>query len=75
LGIYSLAGEGEFVSSTLYSGRCSLYPLRGWGHYGGALYRVDGHGRLWKQGEPTRWRVSDLTDTGRTAKYPAPLIR
>jgi hypothetical protein len=75
LGIYVLASEGEFVSSTLYSGGCSLYPVRTWSYYGGAQYRVDQYGRLWRQGEPTRFRVSDLKDTGRTAKYPAPLIR
>jgi hypothetical protein len=75
LGIYSLPGEGEFVASIIYSGRCSLYPVRGWSHYGGARFRVDGRGRLWRQGEPTHWRVSDLKDTGRTAKYPLPVIR
>jgi hypothetical protein len=75
LGIYTLPGEGEFVSSTLYSGACSLYPVRAWSYYGGARYRVDGRGRLWRHEEPTRFRVSDLKDTGRTAKYPAPLIR
>jgi hypothetical protein len=75
LGIYALRGEGEFVASTLYTRGCSLYPTRGWGRYGGAEYRVDVHGRLWRNGEPTRLKVSDLSDTGRTAKYPAPLIR
>jgi hypothetical protein len=75
LGIYMLGGEGEFVASSLYTSGCSLYPTRAWSHYGGAEYRVDGHGRLLRQGEPTQWRVSDLTDTGRTAKYPAPLLR
>jgi hypothetical protein len=75
LGIYVLAGEGEFVSSTLYTGGCSLYPTRGWSRYGGAEYRVDRYGRLCSRGEPTRWRLTDLVDTGRTAKYPAPVIR
>jgi hypothetical protein len=75
LGIYSLPGEGEFVSSTLYAGGCSLYPLRAWNHFGGAEYRIDQYGRLCRRGVPTRWRVNDLKDTGRTAKYPAPIIR
>jgi hypothetical protein len=75
LGIYTLHGGGEFVASTLYTGGCSLYPTRGWGRYGAAEYRIDVHGRLWRHGEPTRLRVGDLSDTGRTAKYPAPLIR
>lgn len=75
LGIYELPDGREFVVSTLYSGGCGLYPTRAWHHYGVAEYRVDRQGRLCNLGKPTGWRVTDLFDTGRTAKYPAPVIR
>lgn len=75
LGVYELPDGSEFVVSTLYTGGRSLYLTRAWSHYGGAEYGVDPYGRLCSRGEPTRWKLTDLVDTGRTAKYPVPVIR
>jgi hypothetical protein len=74
LGIYQLPDSREFVVSTLYSDGCCLYPASVWTRYGSAEYWVDASGRLLNRGEPTRWRVQDLRDTGRTAAYPKPTL-
>jgi hypothetical protein len=75
LGVYVLPDGGEYVVSTLYSDGCGIYPVRAWGRFGSAEFWADREGRLLRRGEPTRWSVRDLQDTGKTASYPAPVIR
>ena len=75
LGIYVLPDGREYVVSTLYSDGCSIYPVRSWESYGNAEYWADKEGQILRRGEPTRWSVRDLEDTGRTTTYPQPIIR
>lgn len=75
LGIYRLPDGREFVVSTLFHDGCSLYTPHAWATYGLAEYWVDSGGRLLRMGDPTRWRVHDLIDTGKTADYPKPALR
>lgn len=74
LGVYALPDGREYVASTIYSEGCCLYTPPTWGLFAGAELRVDKQGRLLRHGSPTRWNVNDLKDTGRTARYPAPVI-
>ena len=74
LGLYALPDGREYVVSTLYDDGCCLYPKRMWETFGEAEFWVDAGGRLLSRGEPTRWVARDLTDTGRTARYPGPVI-
>jgi hypothetical protein len=74
LGVYTLPDGSEYVASSFYSeGRC-LYTPPAWELFAGAELRVDARGRLLRRGLPTCWSVYDLRDTGRTARYPAPVI-
>jgi hypothetical protein len=75
LGVYVLPDGGEYVVSTFYSDGCGIYPVRAWEGFGNAEFRADREGRLLRRGEPTQWSVRDLQDTGKTASYPAPVIR
>jgi hypothetical protein len=75
LGVYELPDGREYVVSSLYSDGCAVYPVRAWGSFGEAEYWADKEGRLLRRGVPTRWSVRDLRDTGKTASYPAPIIR
>ena len=70
LGIYQLADGREFIVSTIYNDGCCLYPLHAWDTFGNAEFWVGPDGRLLSRGQPTSWRVQDLTDTGQTSKYP-----
>jgi hypothetical protein len=70
LRIYVLAGKREFVASTQNPDGCGLYSVEAWGTYGNAEYWVDTAGRLLSRGEPTRWSIRDLQDTGRATTYP-----
>lgn len=74
LGVYELPDGRQYVVSTLYSDMCALYPAHVWGSYGSAEFRADKEGRLLRRGDPTRWSVRDLRDTGKTVTYPAPVI-
>ncbi|HEX6182847.1 MAG TPA: hypothetical protein VFZ44_02975 [Pyrinomonadaceae bacterium] len=74
LGIYTLPDGGEYVASSFYSGVCCLYTPPSWELFAGDELRVDTGGGLLKRGSPTRWNVYDLRDTGRTARYPTPVI-
>jgi hypothetical protein len=75
LGIYSLPAGRQYVVSTLYTEGCGLYPLHAWTNFGNAEFWADKGGRLLRRGVPTRWTARDLTDTGKTANYPKPIIR
>ena len=74
LGVYTLPDGGVYVASSFYSGGYCLYTPPAWELFAGAELRVDTGGRLLRRGTPTRWDVYDLRDTGRTARYPAPVI-
>jgi hypothetical protein len=74
LGVYTLPDGSEYVASTIYAEGCCLYTPPSWGLFAGATLRVDKQGRFLRRGSPTRWNVDDLRDTGRTARYPAPVI-
>jgi hypothetical protein len=74
LGVYRLPDDREFVVSTVYTDGCSLYTPQAWAAHLGAEFWVDGSGRLSRRGEPVRWRIEDLEDTGRTTTYPRPLV-
>ena len=75
LGVYALPDGREFVVSTIYHDGCSLYTPHAWETFGLAEYWVDSDGRLLHRGVPSVWMMQDLTDTGRTANYPRPVIR
>jgi len=74
LGVYALPDGREFVVSTIYYDGCSLYSPQAWQTFGLAEYWVDRDGRLLHRGMPSVWKVQDLSDTGRTASYPRPVI-
>lgn len=75
LGVYALPDGREFVVSTIYHDGCSLYTPHAWETFGTAEYWVDREGRLLHRGVPSIWKMQDLSDTGRTASYPRPVIR
>ncbi|HEX8072289.1 MAG TPA: hypothetical protein VF546_20255 [Pyrinomonadaceae bacterium] len=66
-GIYRLPEGEELVASVTRGGTFALYHPRVWARYGVPDYEVDAAGRLTRMGESTRYSISDLTDTGRTA--------
>jgi hypothetical protein len=68
-GIYRLPDARQFVVRRS-SDRAAylLYSVEQWTAYAVADYRADALGRLLSRGTVTRWRVSDLEDTGRTAR-------
>lgn len=69
-GIYRLPDAREFVVRRS-SDRAAylLYSVQGWTAYATADYRADASsGRLLSRGTATRWRITDLVDTGRTAR-------
>lgn len=74
LGIYALPDGSEYVASIFYSEESCLYTPPAWELFAGAEFRVDARGRLLRRGSPTRWAIQDLRDTGRTARYPTPVI-
>ena len=75
LGVYTLPDGREFIVSTIYYDGCSLYTPRAWETFGTAEYWVDRDGRLLHRGAPSIWEVEDLSDTGRSASYPKPVLR
>lgn len=75
LGIYALPDGGEFIVSTIYHDSCSLYTLHAWDTSGMAEYRVGADGRLLHRNAHSVWGVEDLMDTGKSARYPKPVLR
>ncbi|MDT5296107.1 MAG: hypothetical protein QOJ76_2987 [Acidobacteriota bacterium] len=75
LGVYALPDGREFVVSTIYHDGCSLYTPHAWETYGTAEYWVDKDGQLLHRGVPSVWKTQDLRDTGKTARYPRPVLR
>lgn len=74
LGVYRLPDGREFIVSTLFQDGCSLYTPHAWATFGLAEFWVDSEGRLLRRGVPSDWRVQDLTDTGKSADYPKPVL-
>lgn len=66
-GIYILADGREFVAHAVFRGSYVLYTLGAWEFFGLHTYESNNSGRLLLRGQPTYWRVEDLTDTARTA--------
>jgi hypothetical protein len=67
LGIYRLPDGREFVVSESGRDAYSLYAPLAWKNFGLAEYRIHADGRLLSKGTLTRWRMEDLTYTGRMA--------
>lgn len=61
-GSLSCAGADEMATP--------FYSHQAWKGSGSSEYRLNTEGRLLSKGSPTRWRIDDLTDTGRTAESP-----
>lgn len=65
-GIYRLPDGREFLVRAGQLRTYALHDLR-LGVASAPVYLVDGSGQLLSWGRPTRWRVSDLSDTGSRA--------
>ena len=69
-GIYALPDKREFVVRGCGRDSYTFYSHQAWKGSGSSEYRLNGEGRLLSKGLPTRWRIDNLTDTGRTAESP-----
>lgn len=69
-GIYALPDKREFVVRGCGRDGYTFYSHQAWKGSGSSEYRLNTEGRLLSKGSPTRWRIADLTDTGRTAESP-----
>ena len=69
-GIYALPDKREFVVRRCGRDAYTFYSPQAWKGSGSSEYRLNTEGRLLSKGTPTRWRIHDLTDTGRTAQSP-----
>ena len=69
-GIYALPDKREFVVRGCGRDGYTFYSHQAWTGSGSSEYRLNTEGRLLSKGSRTRWRVNDLTDTGRTAESP-----
>jgi hypothetical protein len=67
-GVYALPDESEVIAVVDIRGTYLLYAPQDWGLYPHvpAMYEVYASGRIHYRGGPTRWRIEDLSDTGRT---------
>ena len=69
-GIYALPDKREFVVRGCARDGYTFFSHHAWEGSGSSEYRLNTEGRLLSKGSPTRWRINDLTDTGRTAEGP-----
>ena len=69
-GIYALPDKREFVVRGCARDGYTFFSHQAWEGSGSSEYRLNTEGRLLSKGLPTRWRIDDLTDTGRTAESP-----
>lgn len=67
-GIYALPDKREFIVRGCGRDGYTFFSHEAWTVSGSSAYRMNTEGRLLSKGTPTRWRVNDLTDTGRTAE-------
>jgi hypothetical protein len=69
-GIYALPDKREFVVRGCGRDGYIFYSHQAGKASGSSEYRLTTEGRLLSKGTPTRWRIDDLSDTGRTAESP-----
>jgi hypothetical protein len=69
-GVYALPDKREFVVCGCGPDGYTFYSHKAGKAAGSSEYRLNTEGRLLSKGTPTRWRIGDLTDTGRTAESP-----
>lgn len=67
-GIYALPDKREFIVRRSRRDEYSFFPLQAWKKSGFTEYLLNTGGRILSKGIATRWRVEDLTDTGRTTE-------
>ena len=67
-GIYALPDKREFVIHACGRDGYTFYSHQSGKSSSSSEYRLNTEGRLLSKGTPTRWRIDDLTDTGRTAE-------
>ena len=67
-GIYVLPDGREFVIHAVFRGGYVFYTPEAW-EFSGHRYALEsnGAGQIRLGGQPTDWRIEDLTDTTRTA--------
>jgi len=68
-GVYRLPGGREIVATGCGGEELCLYQIQTYESFGLAEYLVNAGGEILADGRPTGWRLEDLKDTGRTAKY------
>jgi hypothetical protein len=66
-GLYALPDESEVIAVANLRGAYLLYTPHDWTLYPhvSAIYEIHASGQLYYRGEPTYWRIGDLSDTGR----------
>ena len=67
-GIYALPDKREFVVRGCGRDGYCFHSHQGGKGSVSSEYRLSTEGRLLSKGLRTRWRIDDLTDTGRTAE-------
>lgn len=67
-GIYALPDGREFVAHAVFRGGYVLYTPGDWEFSGMHFYETNAAGQIRSKGQPTSWRIEDLTDTSRTAR-------
>lgn len=67
-GIYTLPDGREFVAHAVFRGGYILFTPGAWEFSGTHLYETNAAGQIRTKGQPTSWRIEDLTDTRRTAR-------
>lgn len=67
-GVYALPDESEVIAVADLRGAYLLYTAHDWKLYPhvSAIYEIHASGQIHYRGEPTYWRIGDLSDTGRT---------
>lgn len=66
--MYELPDESQVIAATDIRGAYLLYTQQDWTlrPHVSAIYEVHASGQIHYRGAPTYWRISDLSDTGRT---------
>ena len=67
-GVYELPDESQVIAVADIRGAYLLYTPQDWKLYPhvSAIYEVRTSGQIHYRGEPTYWRIDDLSDTGRS---------
>ncbi len=68
-GVYALPDGREFVAHAVFRGGYVLYTPEAWEFFGHPYaFESNEAGQIRLAGQPTDWRLEDLTDTTRTAE-------